>query len=144
MPKKNLFLLFSLLILFGCGRVVEIPAPTGGNETSPVQTDPIYIEDGITGGTFTSSDGNSSVAVPAGSIYAGLRANPTVAAATIDSGRMLAEGDTLASSAYELNLHSIDNFVTTNTVEVQLAFDTAAIPTDKLTSQYVYAEAYQP
>ena len=151
MFRKTRFLQYMLIffLLLGCGGQVSqdastTPTPTVEDDTIPTPSEPTYTDDGVTGGTFNSSDGNFSAVAPDGSIPAGLSVNPTVTEVTIDPDTMLASGETAVSDTYQLNLDSIDHFLTTNTVEVSLAFDSSSIPAEKLTSQYVYASIYSP
>jgi|GEM_PF-3983025 len=112
--------------------------------TTTIPDDPVVVEDGVTGGTFASSDGNFSADVVAGTMPAGLRSQPQVSKVAIDSTKVLGSGEVLVSDSYQLNLNSIANYITTNTVEVALAFDLSLVPSDKRTSQYVYAKVYDP
>ncbi len=156
MIKRVLFFryLLILLILLGCAHVVQQPTPSGNGDTTTTTinedivptppTEPTYTNDGVTGGTFSSSDGDFSATAPDGSIPSGLSVNPTVTEVSVDEDAALAEGETKVSDAYQLNLDSIDHFLTTSTVEITLAFDSTNIPSEKLTSQYVYANVYLP
>lgn len=136
------YLLLAILLLHGCGQVIQSPTSSVSDTIPTPSAYPVFVEDGVTGGTYSSSDGNLSVNIPSGSIYEGLSANPTVTKVSIDSSNILAEGESLVSNAYELNLQSIGGFVTTNTVEVTMAFDSSTIPAANLTSQYVLVKVY--
>lgn len=153
MAKRILItLILCLVIIFlalGCGS-----SGGGGSDSStssdesddtiPTPSDPTYTDDGVTGGTFSSSDGNFSATAPSGSIPTGLSANPTVTDSSIDTDTLTAEGDTVVSDVYQLDLDSIDHFITTQTIEVSIAFDATDIPTAKQTSQYIFAKVYDP
>ncbi|MDD5382344.1 MAG: hypothetical protein PHH60_01640 [Candidatus Margulisbacteria bacterium] len=121
--------------------MVEEPAI---DDSIPQPTEPTYIEDGLTGGTFTSPDGLFSVVVPAGSIPKGLRANPAINETSVDSSALLSGGETLVSKAYQFDTKAISNLTTTNTVEVTIPFNSTNIPTNKLKPPYVYAKIYHP
>ncbi|MFH1826040.1 MAG: hypothetical protein ABH823_01955 [bacterium] len=136
-----------IFLIIGCGRVAQNSAttsPTYPDKPTAGPTDLTLVSDGVTGGDFSSSDNAFTVSIPANSLAPELSANPTITPTSVSASLLLDTGETLVSSAYEIDLDSIDHFVTTDTVEVTLAFDSSEIPTDKLTRQYVYAKVYHP
>ncbi|MFC1495962.1 hypothetical protein ACFL52_00940 [Candidatus Margulisiibacteriota bacterium] len=138
-----IFLLFFIVaVLISCGRVVDQSSSSSGSIPSP--STETYVEDGQTGGTFSSSDGNFSVVIPSGSMPAALRANPTVSQTSIDSSYVLLSTETAVSNSYDLNLSSTENFITTQAVQVTLAFTSSSVPVAYLSDEYVYAKVYDP
>ena len=139
---KRAILLLLLVIIIGCGSAVQNSSSSSNDGTPPTPTEPTFTEDGVTGGTYSSSDSNFTASIPTGTMYSGLSADPEVAEVSLDSDNVLTDSETSVSSAYQLDLQAVDNFITSNTIEVTLAFDATNIPIAKQTAQYIYAKVY--
>jgi hypothetical protein len=137
----QLFLLAGItLINLNCAHVVDQSVPTND---IPVPSEPTYIDDGVTGGTYN-VDTSFTINIPTGSLPPGLRAQPSASQISVDQSRMLSGSEVLISNVYEFNTKAIANFATTQTVEVNLTFDPATVPPAKLNALYIYAKAYHP
>jgi len=119
--------------------------PAGGDEFGtpvdqpiPTESEPTVIEDGVTGGAFSSPDHNVAVSIAAGSLPAGLRAHPTVTQA-MAADPLPVDDEIGIAQVYQVDLASTADLVTTDPVAVTLAFDPAQVPADKRTARFIYA-----
>lgn len=136
------FLLLFVLLLSGCG---TSPLYNDVNGPSPQPATPTYIEDGQTGGTFTSNDGLFVVTVPASSIPAAYRMNPSITTTTLESGWIVNSWESIVSNTYyELDSNAVDDIITSNNITITIPFDSSKVPSRYLSELYVFAKAYDP
>jgi hypothetical protein len=135
----------TLINLSGCAQVVSQSDDTPVYpDTSPTPESPSIVEDGQTGGTFTS--GGFSISIPSGTLPECLRAQPTVGPASVDPANILEEDETLVSTLYQFTSNATDNFISTSdAITVTIPFTASGIPpADQNNPLRVYAKVYDP